>query len=493
MSYKTQPLRHILLALAISLAITACGSGDINGPVATPDTTPDTPPDTDTTPDTPPDTDTTPDNPPDTPPATGGAGSNGDYTLLIGTGSVVVVEGGPAVSVPVEIVRNDGHDDTVTLAAEGQTPEDIRQLFWQFEDASISADESSTDLILQLDLSRQPILPENRVLRIIAADANLTPIVVNLTLAIQPTSAPDIYLLAGQSNMVGFSEANARLDGPGEPDEPFERIQQLNVTGNDQENFGSEPNFTDPASQAAFEPRYVAALDPLHDGFDTNIQSKEGTFIGPGLSFAKRALEETTAEIFLVPAAWSDTGFCRRGTNAFPTLGWLTFNVGDDSFSGSLLHDRAITRTNLAIEETGGILRGILWHQGEADSDDGLCAAAYEQNIRDLVNSLRSNIIVDARGPIARGPDSDVPFVVGTMSKGSDERGDQLPFNDFKTIVDGVHRNIANVVPNADFVNNDDLVPPAFPCGEGSCIHFGAAAYREMGARYYDRLRALQQ
>ena len=464
-SDKSQSWRHLLLALVISTAVAACDSGDKNGPSESPTIAP----------------------------GTTGTGGNGVYSIRVGTGSVVLQEGGSTVSVPVEVVRNDGHTNTVTLAAEGQTASDARQLRWQFVDASISADESATALNLQLDLSRQPILAENRVLRIVAADANLAPVVAELTLVVEPTSAPDIYLLAGQSNMLGFSEPTAKLVGPGQPDQPFARIKQLNVTGNDQENFGFEGSFTDPAVQAAADPRYIDAVDPLHDGFDTRISGKEGGFIGPGLSFAKRALEDTTADIVLVPTAWSDTGFCSRGTNAFPTLGWLTSNSDDESFSGSLLHDRAILRTNLVIEETGGILRGILWHQGEADSDDGPCAAAYEQNIRELAASLRSNIAVDARGPGARGPSSDVPFIVGTMSKGSDERGDQLPFNDFKNIVDGVHRNIAVVVPNADYVDNDDLRPPAYPCGEGSCVHFGGAAYREMGARYYERLRALVQ
>jgi len=424
-------------------------------------------------------------------PATTGTAANGEFSIRVGSGAVVVEEGGSTVSVPVEVVRSDDHNRTVTLAAEGRTGADVSQLRWQFIDASISADESTTSLNVQLDLSAHPILAENRILRIIAADANLTPVVAELTLIVQPTNRPDVYLLAGQSNMLGFSEPDAKQVGPGQADEPFARINQLNVTGNDQENFGDESRFTDPSVQAAPDPRYIDAVDPLHDGFDTRILGKEAGFIGPGLSFAKRALEDTTAEIFLVPTAWSDTGFCSRGTNVFPTIGWLTSNSDDESFSGSLLHDRAILRTNIVLEETGGILRGILWHQGEADSDDPACAAAYEQNLRELVASLRSNIAVDERGPQARGPNSDVPFVVGTMSKGEDERGEQLPFNDFKIIVDGVHRNIATVVPNADYVDNDDLVPPAYPCGEGSCVHFGAAAYREMGSRYYDRLRLL--
>ena len=81
-----------------------------------------------------------------------------------------------------------------------------------------------------------------------------------------------------------------------------------------------------------------------------------------------------------------------------------------------------------------------------------------------------------------------MPFIVATMSRGSDSRGDFRAFGPLKDQIDSVHRNIATVVPHSGYVNADDLVPPAYPCGAGSCIHFGAAAYREMGKRYYRTL-----
>jgi hypothetical protein len=298
-------------------------------------------------------------------------------------------------------------------------------------------------------------------------------------------------LLAGQSNMIGFSESGAKQGDEGEADAPVDRILQLNVTGNDLENFETAADFTDSTHIAAPDPRYVPAVDPLHDGYDTTIFGKAGTFIGPGLSFAKRALQDTTATIYLVPAAWSDTGFCKRDTNRVAGIGWNATAKTNQALSGTLLYDRAVTRTNLVIDETGGILRGILWHQGEADADDANCAAVYEENMVELVASLRSSITEDARGPAARGADADVPFILGSMSKGADSRGALVPFTEIKQFVDGVHRTIDSLVPHSAMVNNDDLVPPDYPCGEGSCIHFGAAAYREMGARYYDQLLGL--
>ncbi|MBX2825515.1 MAG: sialate O-acetylesterase, partial [Gammaproteobacteria bacterium] len=237
-------------------------------------------------------------------------------------------------------------------------------------------------------------------------------------------------------------------------------------------------------------PRFVTAEDPLHESYDPSIDGKSGTFIGLGLSFAKRALGSTQRDIILVPSAWSGTGFCNNGLEH---IAWNadTPDPSSDWLGGTALHDRALARINIALEETGGILRGILWHQGEADANESACANDYAANLRALIASLRTRIQIDARGPDARGADALLPFVLGTMSRGDDERGTFSEFDPFKTTVDLVHRTLPTEVPGVAVTNNDDLVPDAYPCGQGSCIHFGAAAYREMGRRYFEELQAL--
>ena len=71
------------------------------------------------------------------------------------------------------------------------------------------------------------------------------------------------------------------------------------------------------------------------------------------------------------------------------------------------------------------------------DLDDGAAGI--------LVSSLPA-------GEDARGVDANVPFVVGTMSKGNDERGDLSDFTPGKQTVDSVHKNIANLVPRSEVV-----------------------------------------
>lgn len=402
-----------------------------------------------------------------------------------------MVEGAGAVSVGLIAERLVPQERPITLFAQGVSSSDEQNMTWQLSDASLSEDESSANLTLRLLIGQRPIGTQNRTFRITATDGVNQALALELSIQIQPTNRPDVYLLVGQSNMVGFSENGAKQATAGGADAPVERIKQLNVTGNDGENFAVAADFTNPANIHNEGLPLTVAVDPLHDGFDTRIDGKAGELIGPALSFAKRALVDTSVDIILVPAAWSDTGFCKRDTNRVEGIGWNATPKSNNALSGTLLHDRAIARTNIALEETGGILRGILWHQGEADSDDQACAESYADNLTELVVSLRSNIDQDARGAVARGPGSDVPFIAATMSMGNDARGDQSPFNERKQLVDNAHRDIGNVVPLTGFVNNDDLVPTAFPCGEGSCVHFGSAAYREMGNRYYEQLVSL--
>lgn len=462
--------RSLLLALGLCTVLAACDSDlrtDTEGADPVTPTTPTTPAD----------------------PAPTGENSSDLLSLQVGNGAIELQEGAPtATSIPVSIVRSAGAPANIQLSAQLVDTATAAYTSISFSDDSLAAGETSSTLQMKLAIGARPIQAETRTLVVTASDGNTPLVSTSIDFNISPTALPDVYLLVGQSNMVGFSEDESKLAEPGQLDAPVDRIMQLNVTGNDGEHFSTAADFTDPASNYNQGVPLAPAVDPLHDGFDSTLNGKAGQRIGPGLSFAKRALLDTTADIYLVPAAWSDTGFCKRDTNRVPGIGWNATQKNNAALSGTLLYDRAVQRANITLEETGGILRGILWHQGEADSDDSACAETYADNLAELATALRSNIQTDARGAVARGANADLPFVVGTMSLGSDERGDQTPYGEAKQIVDDTLRNVANLIPLSGVVINDDLIPPNYPCGEGSCIHFGAAAQREMGARYYETL-----
>lgn len=421
-------------------------------------------------------------------PDAGTGSGTSDFAISASQSDIVIIEGAQPTSLSIELIRAPGHRGDIVLSSSisGQSPSE--GITRRFSDDTLNTNERESQLLLDLAIGALPIKESQATLTISASDSAGETSTATLTLQITPTTAPDVYLLIGQSNMVGISEDNSRLIEPGQPDEPVTSIKQLNVTGNDNTNFASPADFTDPDNLYNGSNPITVALDPLHNGLSSD-GTKSGTRIGLGLSFAKQALNDTTAEIVLVPAAWSDTGFCIRDTTLFPQVGWNASPSSNTALAGTLLHDRAIARTNLALEESGGVLRGILWHQGEADSEQLACADTYADNLSAMIASLRTNINEDARGPVARGANADIPFIAGTMAKG----GAQSPFPETKLIVDSVHRNLSTISPFTDFVNNDDLIPDTFPCGGGSCVHFGSAALRQMGERYYERLRSVLQ
>lgn len=404
----------------------------------------------------------------------------------------VLTEGdGAGISIPLTITRLEGYDQPVDLEVDGVTEDDEASVTSSFSQTTLTPEINESELTIQLAISAAPIQAQQRSFLITASDGVNTETVA-VTVDVQPTSAPDIYLLAGQSNMVGFSGDGTRDAGPGGADEPNERIKQLNVSKNSSfDVFTDDSTFTSAESNIV-APAIVNALDPLHVPQDINTGSKELNFIGLGLSFAKNALLDTSAEVLLVPAAWSGSSFCDNSNG--PVGGWTPVDTGNDDLGNGLLFDRAVFRAKEAIERTGGVLRGILWHQGESDANER-CAPLYADNLQSLVQQFRAQLNPIADSGLLLMDNIVVPFVAGTMSRGIDEREDLSQFSPSKQLIDDATRDVPNFIDTAQVSIHDDLIPSqGYPCGNESCIHFGPEALREMGARYYTALKqALEQ
>lgn len=395
--------------------------------------------------------------------------------------------------IPVELTRQNNHTSPVQLSIEGVNAADEAFLTSSFTQRRLVPNDDSSQLTLSLAIADLPILAQERQLRLTASDGNATH-ETTLSVNVVPVDAPDVYLLVGQSNMVGFSGDGTREAFPGGLDESNARIKQLNVSPNDQNTiFLEQANFTSFDANAE-TPRITTAEDPLHVPLSPGNNNKTLDYIGLGLSFAKASLPNTSRDIVLVPAAWSGSSFCANGAGGPPGQ-WNAVASNNTALGNTWLFDRAVTRANMALQETGGILRGILWHQGESDSLNASCASSYAANLQQLIMQLRLRIAVDARGAALRQSNSSIPFIAGTMSRGIDNRGDLSVFSASKQLVDNAHRNLPNVMAFAALSNHDDLVPAnGHPCGNTTCIHYGASALREMGKRYYDALlRAVVQ
>lgn len=166
------------------------------------------------------------------------------------------------------------------------------------------------------------------------------------------------------------------------------------------------------------------------------------------------------------------------------------------NLGNTLLFDRAVARANLALQRSGGVFRGILWHQGESDAN-GRCASSYTENLKNMVQGMRNQILTVGDETLRR-QNATIPFVLGTMSRGVDERDDLSVFLEDKQLIDNAHKSFPNIVDFVDgqevpihaaLSNHDDLIPSnGYSCGNTTCIHFGPKALREMGTRYYQAL-----
>jgi hypothetical protein len=154
---------------------------------------------------------------------------------------------------------------------------------------------------------------------------------------IQPAAdAPedlDIYLLMGQSNMVGVPTDFLAVDTTAVPG-----IYMLNSSN-----------------------AWVAAKEPVH-----------GVGVGPGFSFA-RAMKAAHPDrrIGLVPLAEGQT----------PISVWV---------KGAAHYSDTLARAAIAVQ--AGTLRGVLWHQGENDSYDPNLANSYQAQLTSLVTDLRADL-----------------------------------------------------------------------------------------------------
>ncbi len=221
-----------------------------------------------------------------------------------------------------------------------------------------------------------------------------------------------LFLLVGQSNMAGRGVVEAQ-DKEANP-----RVLMLNKEG-----------------------QWVPAVDPLH--FD-----KAAAGVGLGKTFGEIIAEANPGvTIGLIPCAVGGSPIDTWKPGAF--------------YAGTKTHpwDDMVKRVELALP--AGTIKGILWHQGESDSNKDL-APAYAAKLRDLVKRLRD---------LVKSPD--VPFIAGQMGK-----FDDVPWSPEKEVVDQASRELPKHVPHTAFVTAEGLKH------KGDKVHFDAAAYRELGKRY---------
>lgn len=179
-----------------------------------------------------------------------------------------------------------------------------------------------------------------------------------------------VFLVAGQSN----ATCRAAFDGGADWPAAVRQWSRSPAYG-DVAYLTSNPDQT-----------LIAAARPLDHG----SQRVTGG-MGLALQFSLDYLAQNPGvDLVLVPAAWGGTGFQNN-----------RWNPGDDLFEDAVARSNALMATHPSF-----LFRGILWHQGESDTDSAAHAAAHPAALDAMVAGLRGAIIA---------ADATTPFVLGGL------------------------------------------------------------------------------
>ena len=189
--------------------------------------------------------------------------------------------------------------------------------------------------------------------------------------------------------------------------------------------------------------RWLPAEEPLH------TDKPELAGVGLGMRFAVEVVERGgIAPVGLLPCAVGGT----------PLRRWMP---------GADLYENAVRIAHSALQ--GGRLRGILWHQGEADAKTRDDASSYGRRFVEMVQALRTELAAE-----------DVPLLAGELGSFLREH----PGCDYFETVNRHLRELEGVLGNYAFVSAEGLGD------NGDTLHFHSAALREFGRRYAERFLA---
>ncbi len=231
-------------------------------------------------------------------------------------------------------------------------------------------------------------------------------------------SSFDLYLLIGQSNMSGRGLITGEFKDEGNP----------NVFMLTKEN------------------TWVPAKNPLHFDKPTIVG------VGPGLSFGI-AMEKAnrTHKIGLIP--------CAVGGTSIDTWkpGGYDEHTKTHPYDDMLLHLQAALRS--------GVLKGVLWLQGEADSKPEK-AAVYLPKLETLIKELRN---------VAGNPD--LPLVAGQLGRYREE---------YQNINRAI-KDLPQQVPHTAVASSKGLTD------KGDKTHFTSESQEKMGERMAKEMKKIQK
>jgi hypothetical protein len=219
-----------------------------------------------------------------------------------------------------------------------------------------------------------------------------------------------VFILAGQSNMAGR--------GMVEPQDTAPNKRVLSINKNDQ---------------------LIVAKEPLHF-YEPNL-----TGLDCGYSFGKTMIKNLpdSIAVLIIPTAVGGSYISQ----------WL----GDSLFRNIKLFSNFLAKVEIGKQY--GIIKGILWHQGESD--------ANEKNIPHY-NARLSVLFTKFRSAIGN---DNLPILLGELGSFSKDK------EHFGLINKAIHTYSAQD-SNTAVISTDDLKD------KGDSLHFNSKAQRAMGKRF---------
>jgi hypothetical protein len=129
---------------------------------------------------------------------------------------------------------------------------------------------------------------------------------------------------------------------------------------------------------------------------------------------------------------------------------------------GMDLYEAAVSTVKQAL--ANGPLKGILWHQGESDSNDAELANSYGDRFQEMITRLRAELGT-----------GEVPVLAGEL--GIFLATEEKPRAYFNVVNRHLPR-LEGVLPAYGFVPSNGLTD------KGDKVHFDSRSLREFGTRY---------
>jgi hypothetical protein len=226
-----------------------------------------------------------------------------------------------------------------------------------------------------------------------------------------------LYILMGQSNMAGRGEVIEKYKT-----ESHSRVYML-----------------------AKNNEWVAAHHPLH--FDKPIAG-----VGPGLSFAINIANQNPGiKVGVIPCAVGGSSI-----NSWQPAGY-------DSATKTHPYDEALLRIKVAMKS--GVIKGMLWHQGESDSNPE-AANEYIPKLEALIQRVRSS---------CNNPN--LPVVAGELGR-------------YKQQYQNINAQLEKLPSTVAFTavaSSDGLTD------KGDNTHFDSISAEKLGERFAEKMTLLQK